>query len=357
MIIIGENLKRLRKRDEITQEQLAEALGLTAQAVSRWENGISLPDITLLPSLANYFDVTVDELLGVEIQRKQQQIEEIMQHNNRLNCEGRVEESISYLREKIRLYPNSAELLYQLIVVLYKSGCEHRDNAIIKEVVELCDRAVFLDKGSTWITACCKQWLCFCYNMLGQHERAVQIAQSAPTVWVSKEVLLPKVLDLDTERVQREHNLLTFMDVLVINLHHLSAMRNSPEESIELLQKAVQLIELIAGDDPKFYNERLFKCHLRIARCHCVMNDTVAAFNSLYTALEHAVRYESRPQRSNYSPYWLCDIEDNKGSVWRDSEQNLFQFMQKKLNGDEFSLLHGSEDYNKLLSDIETYVI
>lgn len=61
----GEQLAFLRREKQVTQEQLAQAVGVTNQAVSKWESGQSYPDITLLPRLAEYFQVTVDELLGV----------------------------------------------------------------------------------------------------------------------------------------------------------------------------------------------------------------------------------------------------------------------------------------------------
>ncbi len=61
----GEQLAFLRREKQITQEQLAQAMGVTNQAVSKWESGQSYPDITLLPRLSAYFQVTVDELLGV----------------------------------------------------------------------------------------------------------------------------------------------------------------------------------------------------------------------------------------------------------------------------------------------------
>ena len=61
----GEQLAFLRREKQVTQEQLAQAMGVTNQAVSKWESGQSYPDITLLPRLAAYFQVTVDELLGV----------------------------------------------------------------------------------------------------------------------------------------------------------------------------------------------------------------------------------------------------------------------------------------------------
>ena len=60
--LLRSNLSALRKKNHLTQEQLADRLGLTFQAVSKWENGLSCPDISLLPELAGIFGVTVDDL-------------------------------------------------------------------------------------------------------------------------------------------------------------------------------------------------------------------------------------------------------------------------------------------------------
>lgn len=60
----GNTILELRKKKDITQEQLAAELGVTAAAVSKWENGYTLPDILMLCALADYFEVTTDELLG-----------------------------------------------------------------------------------------------------------------------------------------------------------------------------------------------------------------------------------------------------------------------------------------------------
>lgn len=67
MAEIGKNIAKLRKLNNLTQEQLAEKVGVSPQAVSKWENGLSCPDITLLPTIAKLFGITVDELLGDEI--------------------------------------------------------------------------------------------------------------------------------------------------------------------------------------------------------------------------------------------------------------------------------------------------
>jgi len=68
---LGNKIRELRRRDGRTQDALAEALGVTAQAVSRWESGGSYPDVELMPAIANYFHISIDELFGYHNEREE----------------------------------------------------------------------------------------------------------------------------------------------------------------------------------------------------------------------------------------------------------------------------------------------
>ena len=74
---IGNKIKALRKEHGITQEQLADSIGISFQAVSKWENNIALPDITLVPILAGYFNITIDELFDFNLKEIRQNVDEI----------------------------------------------------------------------------------------------------------------------------------------------------------------------------------------------------------------------------------------------------------------------------------------
>ena len=76
---LGKRIKELRIENNLTQEELAEQLGVSFQAVSRWENDLTYPDITLLPILANMFDVTTDYLLDVDVMKKEAEIDSIIE--------------------------------------------------------------------------------------------------------------------------------------------------------------------------------------------------------------------------------------------------------------------------------------
>ncbi len=66
-MLIGDKIRLLRKNKNITQTQLAEALSVSSQSVSKWENHLSVPDITILPTIARYFSITMDELFGYKL--------------------------------------------------------------------------------------------------------------------------------------------------------------------------------------------------------------------------------------------------------------------------------------------------
>ena len=72
---VGNVIKKMRFKASMTQEQLAEELGISPQSVSKWENNVSLPDIGLLPSIAEVFGVSVDELFGLNKGEKLRRIE------------------------------------------------------------------------------------------------------------------------------------------------------------------------------------------------------------------------------------------------------------------------------------------
>ena len=76
---IGDNLRTLRLQNKMTQEQLADRLGVSYQSVSRWENGVTYPDIEILPAIARHFSVTVDYLLGQDDVEKRKRIRKQIQ--------------------------------------------------------------------------------------------------------------------------------------------------------------------------------------------------------------------------------------------------------------------------------------
>ena len=99
-------LKELRKAKNVSQEKFAEYPGVSYQAVSKWENNITSPDILLLPDIARYFGITVDELLQVERMEADKYFEECSQESEKLFRNGKHAEIIPLWLEAYKKLPN-----------------------------------------------------------------------------------------------------------------------------------------------------------------------------------------------------------------------------------------------------------
>jgi transcriptional regulator with XRE-family HTH domain len=110
---LAENIRRLRRERDLTQEDFAAVMAVSPQAVSRWERGETLPDVSLLPGIAMYFGVPLDDLFGMsELQDEAAVTEALEQHKTFLR-KGLVPEGRGFLREKLRQFPGNAMLLYE----------------------------------------------------------------------------------------------------------------------------------------------------------------------------------------------------------------------------------------------------
>lgn len=116
-IYLGENLKELRRKRNLTQEKLAESLGVSFQAVSKWERGDTFPDITILPEIAAFFKVSVDELLGVNRAEKEKEITEKLKEYDNLTDSEKMQEIINNLKEK---YPSDFRVLIRYLACLVR---------------------------------------------------------------------------------------------------------------------------------------------------------------------------------------------------------------------------------------------
>ena len=112
-LTIGENIRKFRKRNDLTQEALADRLGVTYQSVSRWENGATYPDLELLPAIAEMLSVTVDELLGMPQMEKERRAAATLDELRRecLREDYDAERIVALLRDVRRNYLDSEAAL------------------------------------------------------------------------------------------------------------------------------------------------------------------------------------------------------------------------------------------------------
>lgn len=340
-IIISQRLKELRAEKGSTQEELAGFLSVSIQAVSKWERNESLPDITLLPRIAAYYNVTVDDLLGVDSQRKEEEIGKIWNEVQKLRYQGKNEEQIQLLREKIKEYPNSAFLLmtlaYSLFCYYFQSGIDLSEEDFRKyaeESVELCKRAMKYNKGEdVGIDNGCRQLLVYNYANLDRYDEAMEIAESMPDVWVCSDLLRPRAMkDMEEIIKQRQTNILTFIDLLDNQMWYMDSREDySVNQKLELKQMMERVMLEVLGENPCFYNERLFFIKIGITWEFIKLKRYDEALDALEKAFEYAVSFEERADKGKYSVFWLDKVVDNRDGISKQSEDTLYDNMLKQM--------------------------
>ena len=140
---IGTNIYTLRKEKKITQAQLAEKLGVSEQAISKWENDQCAPDVSHFPIIAEFFGVSIDRLFGYHTSSYTDEVQAIIKAAD--DCMDTYKE-IEIISEGLKKYPNSPELkiylAFSLSMINRSSKDEVERNEAIKKAIKLCTEVV-----------------------------------------------------------------------------------------------------------------------------------------------------------------------------------------------------------------------
>ena len=143
----SENIKRYRKEAGLSQEELASRIGLTAQAISKWECGTSYPDIEMLPIIANIFKVSTDYLLGVDITKQEKDILVTVEKAKALRNNNRYTDAVTMLRNALIQYPSSCDIMYWLAWSLRGTIKEHPEHE--QEAINIYRRILNISNNSS----------------------------------------------------------------------------------------------------------------------------------------------------------------------------------------------------------------
>ena len=334
-ITLGQNLRELRNKNNITQEQLAEALEVSPQAVSRWENEAAFPDISLLPVIANYFDVTTDYLLGVDTVHKQKEIDKAVETDQKLRSEGKTKESVRFLREKAKEFPSGHVILHRLACSLFslyhQSGekfSAEETSAMASEAAALCKRALKYCGGDQLFIGQCKQTLALNYVEMGEKERAEEIADTLPSFWCSREMVHPKTVERREALKEYQNNLLMLTDAVIITMGRIKSCENYTDgQLLELSSVREKLILLLAGENPDWLNERLFNLALIRAKIYLKSGEKEKLREELKKLSKYARNYEERGEGRGYGVFWLSECGKEIGDFTKHSSESLYDVM------------------------------
>ena len=285
---IGTTIKKLRRDRNITQEQLAELLGVSTNAVSQWECDKTAPDISHLPVLANIFEVSADILLEIDIakSKKQSEIKEFTSKYAELHSQGKTEERLNLCRSLQKKYPNDETVRYYLMRVLQNGYIDES----FGEIVMLGEQ--LLDSDNMEYRTGAIRGLCFTYLHKGNRAKALQYADMIPPA----EDLHVHVLE-GNELVEHCQNYFwKVCDQMYLYMKYLIDCKDAGythEEKHTLLKSLYEMFHMIfTNDDFGFYNSRLAKISFFMALESCKVGDLERAIGELEKTVMYCEKFK-----------------------------------------------------------------
>ena len=171
-IRLGESIRRLRKESGFTQEQLAEALGVSVSAVHKWESGKATPELEMLVDIAEFFETSVDAMLNYGWQKLSmgQAVEKLSQ----FATDKRLTEGMEFAEKALQRYPNSFDVVFRSAEIYFLSmepGKATRAITLFQHALSLIDQNTNPQISSLTI----QNRIAMCYCYLGRDDKAVEL--------------------------------------------------------------------------------------------------------------------------------------------------------------------------------------
>lgn len=326
---IGENIKRLRRQKDITQETLAERMHVSAAAVSKWERGETLPDISMVIPLALYFGVSTDEILGLNVAENEARIRSYLEEYHRLGTVGKVYERFALMGKAYNEFPDDWRIVEEYMWQLnYDPNCTgpYGNEVHKEELYSLCDRILdecTLDR----VRYSALSVLGGLYVNDGEMDKAIETAERFPDSYTTRGEELENCYERGSAEwwKQLRENIWDTMYRLQVKIRNAALRSNAddPAGQIRILKKAVSVIELIFEEgDYGFCHYDLSELFIWIANRYVLLEDYEAAFAYYEKGFAHAKAYDELPEISTHTSFLVRGYVQDRKNTNSSTEMN-----------------------------------
>lgn len=356
-INIKDTLKKLRQDKGTTQEQLAAHLGISPQAISKWERGEGLPDITLLPALALYFGISVDDLLGVGEAKIKEKVEEYKNESHRLGHIGESRKNYELWEKAYAEFPNNEEVMYHRMYALdemtHQTEGEEKKK-VTDETIKTGNRLITSPNSNHRIGAI--QVLAYVYDNMGDTEKAKEYAMMAGNVWISSNVLLRTILKGEERAEQCQNNVMQLADIMTMDASLLCGCGNySHKEQAEIYRFNLNLLHMVfPNGDFGFYACRMadYSHDLAVELLHD--GDIEGTLSAIEEAADFAVNYDTQPDFDRTS-ILVNRTKHKRNSSSTNHTENHCALMLDNLNGGIFDPIRDTPRFKAVTEKLREY--
>lgn len=355
-INISDNLKRLRKQRELTQEDLANFIGVSFQAVSKWECGDGYPDITILPALANFFDVTIDELVGMNEIKNQAKLDDIIARYKKLIFDGKQKEGIELLREALKIFPNNYQLLADLAFALFVSNSDEEKKKNGEEAVKISE-CILEFCTDTEIRNRVQAEMCLNLHNAGQHKKAAELAKKLPSLNDTREKTLTIILTGEEKKKASQEVIQWLTHELYAQMRwHLYGADYTDTEKLKIYQKSIDIYNIIHEEkDFIFGHVHLYDLYQAIAQIYIKLNSTDEALVNLEKSAEHAIAYATLTDEEHEGKSLLTNAIKFEGKGSTGTDKNSAHLLLDLLKADDYKSIADNARFQIILADLEKY--
>ena len=354
-INLKEKLRSLRQQKNITQEALANHLGITPQSVGKWERGEGFPDITLLPKIAFYFDVTVDELLCVDQVRVEEAICEY-QRQSKICCQnGENQKNLEIWEKAYSEFPKDCRVIEGLMHAINRDAVypcpKNEAERIITLGEELLQKTRDTQQRENAI-----QTLCFVYESIGDSENALRYAEMGGNFYVTRTGLKAHVLKGEDGVEACQNYILSAIGMAsLMSKVMIEKSEFSHKEIIEAYEFSNDIIKrLFADGNVGFYAEDISSNYCCIALQYAEMNDRECTLNALDECCRYAI-IEANLKDMNYTAPMVNRMKHTKANTSKNYKGNACNLRLKALEDNRFDLVRNEERFKKIISDLEKH--
>lgn len=358
---IGGTIKKLRKEQEITQEEFAELIGVSSQSVSRWENNLCYPDIELIPVIADFFGVSTDMLMGMEETREKQAVNAILENYQNAISKGKTDECICIARKGVKEFPNNYILLDKLMYALFVSGDDDGNIPEWKENMEKYDDEINA-LGERIMKYCPDQnirlaataRLAFNHCLHGRKEIGKRIFETLPSMELCQEKQIWWALEKHEElpflykAIKDSYELLKSFIWLLADADVVDV-----ETEYIAITKIFDLEKLILdGKRPKNSWGDVW-LDFDIAKRYALMGDYDNTYKHLRLAVDEAKAFDNRPEEQKYSAVLIGEITERRLDFETSDTRPLCEILRDKwLVHDEFDQIRDTDEFKAIINEL-----